>query len=231
MIIRVAAKAMRSEPPLDVIGKLIHWLKTGKNWWRRRLGTLKQSFQSPSGRGLSWRETWHNSHFELVTTTITLEDGSTGTGYSYTGGKGGYAIKAMIDHDLAPVLSGKEALRLTISMTLWNSIFTMWVAEASHRLRCLRWISPFGIWKANVKNCRCGKWLVEGGASVDEWRSFGMLARYAGITRQTGFRIRDWLTGGSQFPDRSIYQTSAGGRQLSRRGTGHLRHWRRVWLG
>ncbi|CAI3053240.1 hypothetical protein, partial (plasmid) [Salmonella enterica subsp. enterica serovar Enteritidis] len=38
-----------------------------------------------------------------------------------------------------------------------------------------------------------GKWLAEGGASVDEWRSFGMLARYAGITRQTGFRIRDWL--------------------------------------
>ncbi|WGZ41810.1 hypothetical protein PWA52_03775 [Salmonella sp. CVCC 1806] len=71
-----------------------------------------------------------------------MEDGSTGTGYSYTDGKGGYAIKAMIDHDLAPVLSGKEALRLTISMTLWNSIFTMWVAEASHRLR---WISLFGI--------------------------------------------------------------------------------------
>lgn len=57
-----------------------------------------------------------------------------------------------------------------------------------------------------MKNCRCGKWLAEGGASVDEWRSFGMLARYAGITRQTGFRIRDWLTGSSQLPDRSIYQ-------------------------
>lgn len=49
-----------------------------------------------------------HSHFELVTTTITLEDGSTGTGYTYTGGKGGYAIKAMIDHDLAPVLVGKD---------------------------------------------------------------------------------------------------------------------------
>lgn len=49
-----------------------------------------------------------HSHFELVTATITLEDGSTGTGYTYTGGKGGYAIKAMIDHDLAPVLTGKD---------------------------------------------------------------------------------------------------------------------------
>ncbi|MGU6564097.1 hypothetical protein ACV2CJ_10860 [Salmonella enterica subsp. enterica serovar Livingstone] len=74
-----------------------------------------------------------------------MEDGSTGTGYTYTGGKGGYAIKAMIDHDLAPVLSGKEGAAIDESMTLWNSIFTMWVAEASHRLRCLRWISLFGI--------------------------------------------------------------------------------------
>lgn len=50
----------------------------------------------------------NHDHFELVTTTITLENGSQGTGYTYTGGKGGYAIKAMIDHDLAPVLLGKD---------------------------------------------------------------------------------------------------------------------------
>ncbi|WP_204115308.1 mandelate racemase/muconate lactonizing enzyme family protein [Shimia biformata] len=48
-------------------------------------------------------------HFELVTATVTLADGSTGTGYTYTGGKGGYAIKAMIDHDLAPFLIGQDA--------------------------------------------------------------------------------------------------------------------------
>ncbi|MWW25252.1 mandelate racemase/muconate lactonizing enzyme family protein [Algibacter lectus] len=47
-------------------------------------------------------------HFELVTTTITLEDGSEGTGYTYTGGKGGYAIKAMIEHDFANVLISKD---------------------------------------------------------------------------------------------------------------------------
>jgi len=53
-----------------------------------------------------------HSHFELITTTITLENGATGTGYTYTGGKGGYAIKAMIDHDLAPVLVGKDAAEI-----------------------------------------------------------------------------------------------------------------------
>lgn len=49
-----------------------------------------------------------HTHFELVTTTIALEDGSEGTGYTYTGGKGGNAIKAMIDHDMATALIGKD---------------------------------------------------------------------------------------------------------------------------
>ncbi len=49
-----------------------------------------------------------HTHFELVTTTITLEDGSEGTGYTYTGGKGGHAIKAMVEHDIAPALIGKD---------------------------------------------------------------------------------------------------------------------------
>lgn len=47
-----------------------------------------------------------HTHFELVTTTITLDDGTHGTGYTYTGGKGGHAIKAMVEHDLAPALIG-----------------------------------------------------------------------------------------------------------------------------
>ena len=52
----------------------------------------------------------HGEHtqFELVTATVTTDDGLTGTGYTYTGGRGGYAIKAMIDHDLAPLLRGRD---------------------------------------------------------------------------------------------------------------------------
>lgn len=49
-----------------------------------------------------------HTHFQLVTATITLEDGSQGTGYTYTGGKGGHAIQAMIEHDLAPALLGRD---------------------------------------------------------------------------------------------------------------------------
>lgn len=48
-----------------------------------------------------------HTHFELIVCTVTLADGSTGTGYTYTGGKGGRAIRAMIEHDLAPMLIGR----------------------------------------------------------------------------------------------------------------------------
>ncbi|MDM0032121.1 hypothetical protein QTI33_08215 [Variovorax sp. J22P271] len=45
----------------------------------------------------------------MVTATVTLSNGRQGTGYTYTGGKGGHAIRAMIDHDLSPALVGRSA--------------------------------------------------------------------------------------------------------------------------
>ena len=67
-----------------------------------------QLFQVPLAEVLS--DAKHGDHFffELVTTTITLENGASGTGYTYTGGKGGHAIRAMVRHDLAPVLVGRD---------------------------------------------------------------------------------------------------------------------------
>lgn len=50
-----------------------------------------------------------HTHFELITATVTLSDGSEGTGYTYTGGRGGRAVLAMIEHDLAPFLIGRDA--------------------------------------------------------------------------------------------------------------------------
>lgn len=65
-------------------------------------------FEVPLPEVLSDAKHGDHFHFELVTVTITLEDGSEGTGYTYTGGKGGHAIKAMIDHDMADALTGKD---------------------------------------------------------------------------------------------------------------------------
>jgi len=50
-----------------------------------------------------------HTHFEVVTTTIACEDGVEGTGYTYTGGKGGGAILAMLRDDIAPVLMGRDS--------------------------------------------------------------------------------------------------------------------------
>ncbi len=50
-----------------------------------------------------------HSHFDLITVTITLASGLQGTGYSYTGGRGGQAILAMIEQDLGPQLLGRNA--------------------------------------------------------------------------------------------------------------------------
>jgi len=49
-----------------------------------------------------------HTHFELVTVTLTDADGISGTGYTYTGGKGGRSIEAMIHHDLVPYLRGQD---------------------------------------------------------------------------------------------------------------------------
>lgn len=66
-------------------------------------------FKVPLPEVLSDAKHGDHYYFELVTTTITLEDGREGTGYTYTGGKGGHAIHAMVQHDLASVLVGQDA--------------------------------------------------------------------------------------------------------------------------
>jgi len=49
-----------------------------------------------------------HTHFELIICRIMTQDGFEGVGYTYTGGKGGRAIAALIEHDLKSFLLGKE---------------------------------------------------------------------------------------------------------------------------
>ncbi len=69
-------------------------------------------FKIPLDEILSDAKHGDHDHFELITTTVTTADGLSGTGYTYTGGKGGYAIKAMLEHDLQPVVLGKDAANI-----------------------------------------------------------------------------------------------------------------------
>ncbi|MEM6624534.1 MAG: mandelate racemase/muconate lactonizing enzyme family protein [Pseudomonadota bacterium] len=66
-------------------------------------------FRVPLDEVLSDAKHGDHTHFELVTVTIQLSDGTEGTGYTYTGGWGGNAIHAMITHDLTAYLIAKDA--------------------------------------------------------------------------------------------------------------------------
>src|SRR3954466_13440993 len=70
---------------------------------------VAQLFVVPLPEVLSDATHGDHTHFELVTATVKLDDGTEGTGYTYTGGKGGHAIAAMIRHDVTPALIGKDA--------------------------------------------------------------------------------------------------------------------------
>lgn len=66
-------------------------------------------FAVPLAEVLSDAKHGDHTHFELIIATVRLDDGSEGTGYSYTGGRGGQAVRAMIRQDLAPFLVGQDA--------------------------------------------------------------------------------------------------------------------------
>ena len=66
-------------------------------------------FRVPLDEVLTDAKHGDHTHFELVTVTVRCTDGAEGTGYTYTGGFGGRAILAMIEHDLRPFLLGQDA--------------------------------------------------------------------------------------------------------------------------
>ena len=51
----------------------------------------------------------YHSHFELIITQVFDQDGEFGTGYTYTGGRGGKAIYSMLQEDIAPFIQGMQA--------------------------------------------------------------------------------------------------------------------------
>lgn len=69
-------------------------------------------FKVPLAEVLSDAKHGDHTHFELITVEIVLENGAFGTGYTYTGGKGGSAILAMLKDDLAPFLMGQNARQI-----------------------------------------------------------------------------------------------------------------------
>ncbi len=122
-----------------------------------------QIFQVPLDEVLS--DAKHGDHFffELITATVTLEDGSQGTGYTYTGGKGGYATKAMIEHDLTPFLIGKDATNVEelYEEMQWYIHYVGRGGIASFAISAV----DIALWDLRCKAANKPLWEMAGGAS------------------------------------------------------------------
>lgn len=103
-----------------------------------------------------------HTHFELVTATITLEDGSEGTGYTYTGGKGGRAIRAMLEHDLAPALVGMDADKIEEinDFMIWHIHYVGRGGIASFAISAI----DIALWDIRCKKAGEPLWKMAGGA-------------------------------------------------------------------
>lgn len=103
-----------------------------------------------------------HTHFELITATMRLDDGSEGTGYTYTGGKGGHAIVAMIEHDLAPFLVGKDAAPVEdlYEAMQWHVHYVARGGVASFAISAL----DIALWDLRGKLAGEPLWKMAGGA-------------------------------------------------------------------
>ena len=73
-----------------------------------------------------WRDAIQDvTHIELVVTDVTTDSGLTGTGFSYTGGVGGRTLKAMLDHDIAPFVTGQPAAPRGLWHKCWHHLHNM----------------------------------------------------------------------------------------------------------
>lgn len=122
-----------------------------------------QLFRLPLDEVLSDAKHGDHTHFEVVTATITLADGSEGTGYTYTGGKGGHAIKAMIEHDLAPFLMGQDAnpVEDIYDALQWHVHYVARGGIASFAISAV----DIALWDLRGKSRGAPLWQMAGGAA------------------------------------------------------------------
>ncbi len=104
----------------------------------------------------------NHTHFELVTVTVTLADGAEGTGYTYTGGKGGHAIAAMVEHDLAPMLVGRKVDRIEAlyDAMQWHVHYVARGGIASFAISAV----DIALWDLRGKRLGQSLWQMAGGA-------------------------------------------------------------------
>lgn len=120
-------------------------------------------FNVPLAEVLTDAKHGDHTHFELITATVTTDGGHSGTGYTYTGGRGGQAIKAMIEHDLTPFLSGKDAdeIEALYEAMLWHVHYVGRGGIASFAISAL----DIALWDLRGKASGEPLWKMAGGAA------------------------------------------------------------------
>ncbi len=104
-----------------------------------------------------------HTHFELVLASVYLDNGTVGTGYTYTGGKGGLSIKAMIDNELKQFLLGRDATqveRLHDEMG-WHIHYVGRGGVAAFAISAL----DIALWDARCRQQGVPLWQAAGGAA------------------------------------------------------------------
>jgi L-alanine-DL-glutamate epimerase-like enolase superfamily enzyme len=122
---------------------------------------VSRLFKVPLSEVLNDAKHGDHTHFELITTTVELEDGSQGTGYTYTGGKGGNAIKAILDYDIAPALIGKDAVDIDrlYNFMEWHMHYVGRGGIVSFAVSTI----DIALWDIKCKSARKPLWKMAGG--------------------------------------------------------------------
>lgn len=102
-----------------------------------------------------------HTHFELITVTITNSDGLTGTGYTYTGGRGGRAIEAMLNHDLKPFITGRnpEDIEALYDEMQWHVHYVARGGIASFAISAI----DIALWDLRGRQSGLPLWKLAGG--------------------------------------------------------------------
>ena len=124
---------------------------------------LARHFRIPLRETLVDAKHGEHTHFELITASVELDDGSVGTGYTYTGGRGGRAIAAMLRHDLAPFLVGQDATDVEAlhDAMQWHVHYVGRGGIASFAISAL----DIALWDLRGKRLRQPLWKMAGGAA------------------------------------------------------------------
>ncbi|MBX2885230.1 MAG: mandelate racemase/muconate lactonizing enzyme family protein [Granulosicoccus sp.] len=103
-----------------------------------------------------------HTHFDLLLCKVVLEDGSSGTGYTYTGGRGGHAIQSLIDHDLGPYLLGNNAENIEelYDAMQWHIHYVGRGGIASFAISAI----DIALWDIRCKTQQKPLWQMAGGA-------------------------------------------------------------------